>query len=264
MQTTLRYLAPMDERAYYYQVRPPAGVPARNTRGDHREVEIADARSLPEAASLEREGFELARHATAVANLWDPVLIRRDYYPEMEALVRRVTRASRVVAFDHNVRSQARADRRADDALGPVRLVHNDYTDSSGPQRVRDLMPADEVPRLLDGRVAVINVWKPIVGPVRRSPLAVCDARSLAPEDRIPTELRYADRVGEIYSFSWSDRHRWYVFPGMEADEALLLVGYDSSEGVARCTAHSAVDLPETEGGAPDRESIEVRTLVFY
>jgi hypothetical protein len=263
VEATINYLAAMPERPYFFVQEPPPGTPSRNTKGDRRPCRIDDARRLDPAPSLDREGFTLARHATAVGDLYDRRAVEATYYREVEALVARVTGAARVVAFDHNVRSAARAERGEPGVQGPVRYAHNDYTERSGPQRVRDLL-GDEAGTLLRGRFAVVNVWKPIRGPVERSPLAVCDARTIVPDDFVPTDLRYPGRTGEVYSLRWSPRHAWFYFPRMQADEAMLLKCYDSEPTVARFTAHSAFDDPGTPVDAAGRESIEVRTLAFY
>ncbi len=263
-EADFNYLAPMKERPYYYTYPPPGGEPMRNTHGDRRRLPVTDARALPETPTLEREGFCLARHQTKVDDLWDADAVRARYYPEMEELVKSSTGARKVVAFDHNVRSEERAARNEDGVQHPVRFVHNDYTETSGPQRVRDLMPADEVDALLSRRFAVVNVWKPIRGPVQKSPLAFCDAQTLQVSDFVSTDLRYRDRVGEIYSVHWQPAHRWFYYSQMEADEALLLACFDSAQGRARYTAHSAVDGPPHAPDAPGRESIEVRTLAFF
>ncbi len=257
------YLAPMEERPYYYQVAPPEGTSWRNTHGDRRSMAVEDARDFP-GVSLSAEGFCLVSHTTAVADLWDVEDVRARYYPEIEGLVADATGARRVLAFDHNVRSEERATRGEVGVQPPVRFVHNDYTEQSGPQRVRDLMPADEVEELLAGRFAVVNVWKPISGPVRQAPLGVLDARSIQMDDLVPTDLRYRDRVGEIYSLTWNQAHRWFHYSEMEAEEALLLACYDSAGGRARFTAHSAFDDPTSPDDAAPRESIEVRTLAFF
>jgi hypothetical protein len=264
VEATLNYLAAMPERPFFLAYAAPEGVPTRNTRGDRRSVAIADARALAETPSLDREGFSLVGHEVAPRDPWDPRAVREQYYPEMEALVRRHTGAARVVAFDHNVRSRSRVERREGGAQMPVRYAHNDYTEGSGPQRVRDLFPADEAARLLARRFAVINVWKPIGGPVEESPLAVCDARTIATEDLVATDLRYTDRLGEIYSLRYSPAHRWFYYSRMRPDEAMLLKCYDSDAGRARFTAHSAFEDPTSAPDAPPRESIEVRTLAFF
>jgi hypothetical protein len=264
VEATLNYLAPMPERPFFLAYAPTAGEPARNTKGDRRIVAIADARDLGDAPSLDCEGFTLVRHETTVADLWDPRAVRERYYRELEELVARHTRAARVVAFDHNVRSRALAERGERNAQPPVRYAHNDYTEVSGPQRVRDLFPAAEAERLLARRFAVINVWKPIGGTVEESPLAVCDARTIAMADLVQTDLRYTDRLGEIYSLRFSPAHRWFYYSRMRADEAMLLKCYDSDPTRARFTAHSSFEDPTSPPDAPTRESIEVRTLAFF
>ena len=263
IESTLNYVADTGERPYFYLYEPPAGTPARNTRGDRHTVAIHDARDLVPGPSLDEEGFALATHVTAVEDLYDPAAVRERYYDEMQELVRQVTGAARVVAFDHNVRNAQLAERRERGAQPPVRFPHNDYTERSGPQRVRDLLPG-EADALLAHRFAVINVWKPIRGRVEESPLAVCDARTIGPQDLVPTDLRYRDRVGEVYSLRFNPTHRWFYYSHMHAGEAMLLKCFDTAAGLARFTAHSAVADPTTPADASPRESIEVRTLAFF
>lgn len=263
VETTFNYLADMAERPAYYFYPPPEGVPWRNTRGDRHVRTVEDARSVAPAPELDREGFALSHLSSRAADLYDPEAVRSVYFPEVEELVRRHTGAQRVVAFDHNLRNGSRDGRSADGVQGPVRFTHNDYTEKSGPQRVRDLFPA-EAPALLGRRFAVINVWKPIRGPVAEAPLAVCDARTIQPGDLVETDLRYRERTGEVYSLRFNPAHRWFYYPRMQADEAMLLKCYDSDPSRARFTAHSAFDDPTSPPDAAPRESIEVRTFAFY
>jgi hypothetical protein len=125
-------------------------------------------------------------------------------------------------SFDHTIRSGNEADQESKRLREPVKVVHNDYTEWSGPQRLRDLLPAHEAEALLRHRVAVIQVWRPIRGPVLSSPLAICDAQSVAPADLIAAERHHPDRVGEIYQLAYNPGHRWYWFPQMRRDEALV------------------------------------------
>ncbi len=263
VESTLSYLAEMAERPFFYLYDVSADTPRRNTKGDRRRVAIHDARDLDPRPSLDREGFALARLTTAVDDLYDPDAVRARYYPEVAALVKDLTGAARVVAFDHNVRCATRAERNESGAQMPVRFPHNDYTEGSGPQRVRDLFP-DEAERLVSRRFAVVNVWKPIRGRVEESPLAVCDARTISMRDLVLTDLRYRDRLGEIYSLRFNPAHRWFYFSHMQANEAMLLKCFDSDASLARFTAHSAFDDPTSPPDAPPRESIEVRTLAFF
>ena len=204
-------------------------------------------------------------HDTAVSNLYDNAEVRAVYYPEVEQLVKSGTGASKVLVFDHNVRCAPMAERGENGAQRPVKSAHNDYTLKSGPQRVRDLVEPAEAERLLEQRFAVINVWKPIVGPVEEMPLAVCDAKSIRKQDLVPTDLVYGDRTGEVYQLSFSPEHRWFYFPKMQPTEVMLIKCYDSAEdGRARFTAHSAFRDPTSPSDAAPRESIEVRTLAFF
>jgi hypothetical protein len=167
-----------------------------------------------------------------------------------------------VVVFDHVVRNPLLAERGEKGVRAPARTVHNDYTFKSAPRRVRDLLP-EEADRLLKNRFAEINVWSAIRGPIESSPLALCDARSLSAEDIVPADLVYRDRAGETFGFLYNPEHRWYYFPRLERNEAILLKCYDSKDdGRARFTAHTSFDDPNSPPNAAPRESIEVRALV--
>jgi hypothetical protein len=264
VEASLTYLADMEEKPVNYLYRPPEGTPLRNTKTTREPRRIYNARALAEPPSLDNQGFTLCRHITAVLDFYNETEVRRIYFPEVEQLVKQATGASRVVAFDYNVRCAAMAERQENGAQTPVKFAHNDYTLHSGPQRVRDLMGA-EAQSLLKDRFAVVNVWRPIRGPVEESPLAVCDARSMVQQDFVETDLRYRDRTGEVYSIAFNPDHRWFYYPEMRRDEALLLKCYDSAEdGRARFTAHTAFVDPTSSADSAPRESIEVRTLVFF
>ena len=239
----------------------------RHRTGEFREhlMTIHDARKRRDALSLEREGFILVDHETRVRDFYDPQELKAVYYPEIERLIKEQTGATRVLLFDHTLRSGDQAAQTEKKLREPVKVVHNDYTEWSGPQRVRDLLPEDEAESLLRDRVAVVQVWRPIRGPVLSSPLAICDAQSVLPEDLIPAERHHKDRIGEIYQLAFNPEHHWNWFPEMQQNEALVFKCYDSEkDGRARFTAHGSFDDPATPADAPQRESIEVRALAFW
>src|SRR5260370_42492226 len=142
--------------------------------------------------SLDLQGFAVTRQDSAVANFYDADEVRKVYYPEVERMVREFTGAVKVHVFDHNVRSRPMAKLRENGAQEPVKVAHNDYTLKRGPQRVRDLL-SDEAEALLANRFAIINVWRPIRGPVQESPLAVGDAESMVQDNIWKHVLRYRD-----------------------------------------------------------------------
>jgi hypothetical protein len=265
VQADMNYLPPMLERPRNYTNEPPPVEPRSNTVNVAHRVPIHDARPVADRVSLDANGFALVNHRSAVRDFFDNDEVRRVYYPEVERVVKQVTGAYRVHIFDHTTRRKVEgAQDRSDAPRQPVQRVHIDHTARSGPQRVRDLLP-DEADELLEGRVQVITLWRPIKGPVQDSPLAVCDATTIDLADLVPSDLVYQHRVGETYSVKYNPAHRWFYVPQMRVDEALLLKCSDTKTDVpARFTPHSAFVDPTTPPDAPLRESIEVRTLVFH
>jgi hypothetical protein len=231
----LNYLTPTKDRPRTFTFEPPPGEPQSNVVPEPHAVPIYDARSVVDSISLEREGFALVRQHSAVRDFYNDDEVRSTYYPEAEQLIKEATGADRVFVFDHTVR-----------------------------KRVRDLIP-DEADELLKGRVQIINLWRPIRGPLQDAPLAVCDARTVKFDELVGSDLVYPNRVGETYAVKYSPEHRWFYVPEMTADEILLLKCFDSkTDGRARFAPHTAFVDPTTPANAAPRESIELRTLVFH
>jgi hypothetical protein len=240
------------------------GTTEMRTRGtiDPHNVVIRNGRKFE--TSLDGEGFLLAWHETAVTDFFDETQLRDVYYREMIDLIKRQSGAKRVVVFDHTLRTADDSDRAARKIREVVPRVHNDYTEWSGPQRVRDLLP-DEAETLLKGHFAIIQVWRPIRYPVETFPLALCDAQSIAPNDLIVTERRHPNRIGQTYSIGYNPDHQWFWFPLQRREEAIVFKVFDSlTDGRARWSAHTAFDDPTAAPDARPRESIEIRTLAFF
>ena len=230
---------------------------------EHR-MKIYNGRAVAQRLSLEREGFILVDHETRMKDFYDEDEVRSVYYKETEELVKKTSGAKRVLVFDHTLRSADQATREEKQISGPVRNAHNDYTEWSGPQRVRDLLP-DEAEELLKHRFAVVQVWRPINKPVQREPLAIADGRSIGMKELIPSARIYPDRRGEVYHSTYNPLHVWYYFPNMQRNEAIVFKTFDSEkDGRARWTAHCAFDDPTSPPDAPPRESVEMRTLAFF
>ena len=264
VEGVLTYLVDTGVRPVSYNYEPPPGVPQRSGTYAEHKIPVINGRRWPEAAfSLDRQGFLFRHHETAVRDFYEPAQVEQVYYPEVEALLKQATGAEKVVTFDHTLRVGPARHKKGQ--REPVRRVHNDYTPKSGPQRVHDLLPAAEAEERLKHRFAIINIWRPIRGPVEEAPLAVADARSIAPGDLIATDLLYPDRTGETYSVAYNPAHRWFYFPEMRREEVLFLKVYDSAtDGRARFAAHTAFDDPTGPRLPIARESIETRSLVFF
>jgi hypothetical protein len=229
-----------------------------------KKVTIGDGRALAGELSLDRNGFVLVRHPTAMRDFFDAAELKAVYSREIERLVAELSGARRVVMFDHTLRSGDEGEREVRLIREPVLSAHNDYTEWSGPQRVRDLLPG-EAEMLLKKRFAIIQVWRAINQPIRANPLALADARSIAPGDLLISERRYPNRVGQTYRLKYNPAHRWFYFPQLARDEAIVFKVYDSAtDGRARFTPHTSFADPATPSGAPPRQSIEARVLAFF
>jgi hypothetical protein len=264
VQSLVTYMMPMDEKPRRYLCPPPPSLPEITWRSAQQLVSIYNGRALDGERSLGTPGFVLQPHDSAVDDFYDEQKISTIYYSEVERLVKDLTGATAVFIFDYNLRSSSKAGRSRRGAYPPARFVHSDYTLSSGPQRVRDLLGSQAEERLRR-RFMFLNLWRPIKRPVEDDALAVCDAQSIAQSDLVATDLIYADRTGEIYNVTFSPRHRWYYFPHMTPDEALIFTCFDSSDPTrANCVPHSAFHDPTAPLDAAPRESIEVRTVAFF
>jgi hypothetical protein len=264
IEATVNYIANNGERLFTYTGTPGANDKRTGGTYDPRTVTMHNGRREADRFVLDRDGFRFVGHDTGVTDFYDADEIRRVYYPEMIALIKAETGAKRVVVFDHTLRTADDELRESKKIREVVRRAHNDYTEWSGPQRVRDILP-DEAENLLTRRFAIVQVWRPIRHPVETFPLAICDARTVSFDDFVISERIYPNRKGQTYAVSYNPAHRWYWFPRMRREEALVFKVYDSqTEGVARWTAHTAFDDPTTPPNARPRESIEIRTLAFF
>ena len=264
IEATVNYIVDNGSKLFTYTGGPGSTDVRTGGEQDPRRVVIHNGRPHAHEFALDRDGFRFIRHDTRVADFFNEDEIKRVYYPEMEALVKAESGAKRVVVFDHTLRTADDALREARKIREVVRRAHNDYTEWSGPQRVRDLLP-DEADDLLTRRFAIIQVWRPIRHPVETFPLAICDARSVAFDDFVISERIYPNRKGQTYAITYNPAHQWYWFPRMRRDEALVFKVFDSlKDGRARWTAHTAFDDPTAPPNARPRESIEIRTLAFF
>jgi hypothetical protein len=266
VEAELNYLGSTSQRPRYYAYEPTANDPPSVMPYEPHVVQIHDLRPVQGELSLDVQGFALKEQRSAVRDFWDDDEVRRVYYPEAEAFLKEVTGASRIFVFDHLQRRRVDGakDRSRSGPRQPATRVHVDHTDRSGPQRVRDLMGA-EAEDLLTRRFAIINLWRPIRGPLQDAPLAVCHAGTVQPGDLVAQDLIYKDRTGEIYGLTYNPAHKWFYVPDMRRDEVLLLKCFDSEhDGRARFMPHTSFQDPNAPADMVPRESIELRTLVFF
>lgn len=262
----MNYTVDNGRPADYYFYEPDPSVELNPPGTDTRIVPIADGWPLVNRFSADREGFELKPFDPGFTAFDDDAAVKSAFYDQVIAFVQRQTGAKRVVVFDHTLRKRLPPDLKQQTTVSrpAVVLVHSDYTVTSGPQRVREIVP-DDADTLLKNRVAFYNVWKPLYEVVEELPLAVIDASSQVEADLLRMDLKYRERTGEIYVLRHADAHRWWYFPRMTPDQALLIKTYDSeTDGRARFPGHSAFEDPNSPPNPKRRESIEVRTMAFF
>ena len=265
IEAQLNYLASIAERPRTYTFEPAPGAPQTNVVAEAHRVRILNARPNADTFRLDTHGFAIVHKPSAITDFDDEAAIRTTYYAEAIQLLKEVTGADRVFIFDHTIRRHIPGAKDYQDGpRQPATRVHVDHTARSAPQRVRDLLPND-AEDLLRGRVQVINLWRPIRHPVYDAPLAICDASTVQPDELVPSDLVYPNRIGETYNVRFGEGHRWYYVPEMRPDEVLLLKCTDSRADIpARFTPHTAFLDPSAPADAPKRESIELRALVFH
>ena len=273
VEAQIGYIDPGLDRAEVRVYPPDSGLEVVRPTPAERAMAIRDARPAAERLSLDEHGFELHSHRSACGDFYDEAAVRTRYYPEVERAVRDFTDAAAVVVFDHNVRSAVRAARGEPGVREPVDQAHNDYTEQSGPERQRAVLEAANRSDLAERHFAFVNLWRPIIGPIVDTPLALCDSRSVADGDLIPTDIHHFGEddldvprhTGHIYSLRHNTGHRWFYASEMQPDEVLLLKCYDSrTDGRARFMPHTGFRNPDCPSKYVPRESIEARTLVVF
>ncbi|KAI0057858.1 methyltransferase [Artomyces pyxidatus] len=267
VQTTLNYFSSTltEEAPYNYTYTPPEGVPQTNVVPKGYASVVHDLRGKEDTVSLDTTGFAFVKHASQEKEFVDEEAIKTAYYKEVEDLLKQQTGAKRIFIFDHTIRRVRRPPQegQSDATRSPVTRVHVDQSFKAGYMRVHHHM-GDDAERLLKGRVRIINVWRPIGNPVAHHPLAVADWRTLNPdEDLISTRHLYRDREGYTFSVKYNPKHQWYYLGGQTPEEVILIKCFDSDETRARLTPHTAFLDSTSPAEAPQRQSIEVRCLVF-
>jgi hypothetical protein len=268
VRAALEHLLPGTERPFNYMYQPPPGTPWQNASYERTMVAISDARAVRGALSIDREGFELRDAPTAVRDFLDKDETLKVYYPEVARIALAATGATRAFVFDHLVRKREPGvpvafGRRDGHRPGAAGRVHSDFTPVSARRRLELELGAAHAVALIP-RYSIVNLWRSIRHPVLDAPLALCDARTVAPGDLVASDILYPERTGEIYQVRYRAAHSWSYFSAMTRDEVLVFKQFDSAPQVASATPHAAFEHPHAPPDAPLRESIEIRCLLVF
>jgi hypothetical protein len=264
IEAPIGYLVDTGEMPVFYQ----SDVAGERTNfegeREFRQMSIRNARMMSNSFSLDREGFAFVEHRSAVQDFYDDAQLEAIYNAEAEELVRTHTGASRALVFDHTRRSSSQGVREAHNARDPANAAHTDYTDWSARNRVESVM-GDAAAELLGKRFAIVNVWRSTAGTIEEWPLGLCAWDSVDDGHLHTVERRAYNRVGQTRHASFDPDNRWFYFPQMTRDEAILIKNYDTStDGRARYALHTSFDDPTAPADAAPRESLETRVLAFF
>jgi hypothetical protein len=268
IEANLKFIIPQNTKPYFESSASTGTIPKIHFKTEFKSVLITDIRECKKPFLLSSHGFELLKHKSNVRNFYDHEEVLNIYEKELKDLLKIHTGANNVVIFDYTRRGDGKIGAKNPDGLrGPADRVHADYTDLSGPQRAKDVLGINNYENILKvgGRIVQLNVWRPINGPVLRSPLAFADAASIPRKDLVETDQIFPNRTGEIYHVSHSKKHKWYWVSNMHNEEVVLLKGWDSIESEKiKYTPHGAFELPNQNNNDAPRESIEARIFLVF
>jgi len=265
IEAKVNYIIDTGETPILYVDWPEEEHNARPPNYEARNCRIHDGRPLADQFSLPTHGFTFIKHRSAVEDFYDPKSVSNTYDAEVAKLIKSRMGATKVLVFDHTFRTANDEVAIKNSTRAPVKAAHNDYTESSARQRLRDFLPENDAEVQLNRRFAIVQTWRPIRYPVQSEPFAICDGRSIPQHGFVTLLRRYRHRTAETYHISYNPDHLWYYFPQMAPDEVIIFKVFDSdhSQGVP-FTAHTAFDDPNTPANARMRESVESRALVFF
>ncbi|KIJ54029.1 hypothetical protein M422DRAFT_154008 [Sphaerobolus stellatus SS14] len=248
----------------YINADPVTGIRSTNITQVPRIFEIENIRGKEDQYNTDNAGFLFVKNKATHTKFTDDAEIRKEYYAESIALLKKLTGARRVIIFDHTIRRhRPGVIDDSEENRQPVPSVHVDQTPEAAANRVRRHAP-DQAAELLKHRYQIINLWRPITHAAEEYPLALCDYRSINWDtDLVPTALRYPDRDGETFSVVYNPNHKWKYLRDMTTEEAVLIKCFDSKQDGAILTPHTAFVDPTSPKDAPLRESIELRALVL-
>ena len=234
------------------------GADAFSFKMENHPVRVHNARLAD--ISFEKNGFTLVTSKTNV-DLTNQEEAVRDYHPEIERMVKDLTGADEVFVFMGILRGGEQKV-----AGGPAHSAHADFTEFSLHEWLDKNVP-DRAEELKRKRLVNINVWRPL-RPVYNSPLALCDKDSVERDDWLEV---YFDMSGNGktkapagLNMAFNPNHRWYYYPEMQPEEALVFQLLDTSDDSWKMTGHTAFNDPTSPENAPPRISYEIRTIAVF
>lgn len=255
----INYAARTDFRQRYY-----ANDHSRDTVVvDGKAMTLIDGRSV--ASDLDAEGFKLVSHLSAVTDFQDRAQVAAIHPQEIVDLLLKETGADAVFCTSPGILRFGEKSQLAGKLNNsmPARFAHIDISAETAAGFAKGSAPEGKTVR----RFAHYNVWRTFSAPPQDVPLAVCDARSVVPEDLIIADAIFDDPEKPEWSFKsyiigHNPQHRWHWYPNMTRDEAIIFKTSDSQ--FANPIPHVAFDNPDAPADVAPRASIEMRAIAFW
>ena len=260
----------------------------RNT-GQYRThpVAIRDGRALKDHFSLDVHGFVVAERPSSVKDFFDKDEVDRVYPGEVEAAIKTLTGATRVVSRGWMIRTSGDLPK-YEQTVG--------YTHSGGVQPPASEAHVDFMPQVAErmarkiyeesfpggkgySRFVAASLWRAFSDPPQDWPLALCDARSVGVDEGTRNTLHIVDQIPDEQTmhrdmpdedsliaaaiFHYNPNHRWWYFSHLTRDEVVLLKFHDSDRSRAMRVPHTAF-RDTTFPDAKPRHSIECRSFAFF
>jgi hypothetical protein len=265
VEADLNYIVDDGQKPILYVDWPEEEHKAHPPQYETHRCRIYDARPIADQFDLGVHGFAFACIPSKVKNFYSKDEVKRVYNEEVAAIVKNAIGANEVLVFDHTFRTCNDTILQTNDTREPVKAVHNDYTDRSACQRLRDTVGDKDAEKLLKSRFAIVQTWRPIKHSVFSEPFALADGRTIPNSGFVALERRYSYRTAETYHISYDANHVFYYLSEMTPEETYIFKVFDSDKesGVSH-TGHTAFDYPTSLPGAPARESVESRAFAFF
>ncbi|MEO0062292.1 MAG: hypothetical protein RLZZ08_852 [Pseudomonadota bacterium] len=230
------------------------------------EMAITDARGM--ATTLDREGFVLVSHESAVADLTDMQAVADVHRAEIAELLRRETGCDHVEMTPFGILRYSERSGRvgSTDNSHPARMAHVDMAKADAAAAREKGAPADKA--IL--RSAQYNVWRALSGAPQDVPLALCDYTNVDEAADLIDCRAIFDTPGKPewsfanYVIAHNPAHRWFYYADMTPAEAIIFKTSESDPACAQLMPHAAFDNPNAPADAPARVSLEMRGTCYW
>ncbi|KAI0183517.1 hypothetical protein EV127DRAFT_19631 [Xylaria flabelliformis] len=253
----------------------PAGQRTNQVCQSYPNISVKDIRTTNKPPTLDGNGFCLSQSIPLFLryeDFEDVVKFKNVYCENVKTALLNLTGAESAHVVHQAIRrrhaSFPEEPRGSREAITdqPVQGVHCDYTPRRVYQCLREVFGINKANEIWnERRVQIMQVWRPLRGPVVDWPLGVCDSTSVdSNHDLVATDNVWSYTVAESYNVFYNSRHSWYYVSNQTSEDVLLFKGFDNAKGVSTFCPHAAFELNTGSEVKEMRESVECAILLIY